>query len=192
MKMVSTRHFHRSRNVCLATIGAGGHALAVIAVAEKAGFNTGCVLGGVYDPDRREPIAGYSLARKVGDLRDGMASLLALQDNQNRQVFFDSLSKSSLVPLIATSSRIAETTTLGLAVQLMPLVALAAETSVGDNTILNSEAVVEDQSQIGSHCHVSANATIAGNVRVRRRCLVGACMVIIENTILVDDVVVGA
>jgi len=52
---------------------------------------------------------------------------------------------------------------------------------VGANCIINSCALIEHDSRIGDHCHISTNATVNGGTIIERECFVGSGAVIREN-----------
>ena len=52
---------------------------------------------------------------------------------------------------------------------------------IGDNTIINTGAVVEHDVVIGRHCHIAPNATVIGGVKICDDVIVGAGSVVLRD-----------
>ena len=84
------------------------------------------------------------------------------------------------------------------------------ETSVGEGSVVMAGAVINPLAQVGKHCiinthatvehdniiddfaHISIGATLAGTVKIGKRCWVGAGSTVIENKTICADCVIGA
>ncbi len=62
---------------------------------------------------------------------------------------------------------------------------------IGQGAIINTNAVVEHEVEIGDFTHISVNATICGRVKIGSNVCIGAASVIRDKVCVGDDVVVG-
>ncbi len=152
----------------------------------KNGLNAGIVRAA--EPD----LAQLSGWRVNGWVKKGillgfrMGSMVAMAPDSSR--FFDKstypmrrLELSDGVRVVPGGSSIRDGAFLGRGVTCMPPMFINVGAYVGDNTMVDSHALVGSCAQIGKGCHLSAAAQIGGVLEP-----VGALPVIIE-----DDVLVG-
>lgn len=69
---------------------------------------------------------------------------------------------------------------------------IQANTNVGRHVIINSAAVVDHDCTIGDFSHIAPNATLCGEVRVGKGCLVGAGAVVLPGSSVPDGTIVKA
>jgi 2,3,4,5-tetrahydropyridine-2-carboxylate N-succinyltransferase len=105
-----------------------------------------------------------------------------------RQPFFDKgtypvkkITLSSGVRIVPGGSSVRDGAFLGKGVTCMPPMFINVGAYVGDNTMVDSHALVGSCAQVGRNCHISAAAQLGGVLEP-----VGAMPVIVE-----DDVIVG-
>ena len=72
------------------------------------------------------------------------------------------------------------------------LQALLTDAVLGDNVLVNTGAIVEHNSEIGSHAHIAVGATLASSVRVGEGVHIGAGATVLEGRSIGARAVVGA
>ena len=82
--------------------------------------------------------------------------------------------------------------TVDKAVQVMALAVINANAHVGDNTIINTGAIVEHDCKIGKHCHVAPGVVLCGGVVVGDLSHIGAGSVVLQNITVGTGCVVAA
>jgi 2,3,4,5-tetrahydropyridine-2,6-dicarboxylate N-succinyltransferase len=142
------------------------------------------------EPDENEPSGwrvnswvkkGILLGFRIGAITD-------MSIDTKRQPFFDKstypvkrITASSAVRIVPGGSSIRDGAFIGKGVTCMPPMFINVGAYVGDQTMIDSHALVGSCAQLGKSCHISAAAQIGGVLEP-----VGAMPVIIE-----DDVLVG-
>ena len=156
--------------------------------AFKDGLNNGTVRAA--EPDEASP-GGW---RVNGWVKKGillgfrMGAVVDMSVHGARQPFFDKatypvkpLTLASGVRIVPGGSSIRDGCFLGKGVTCMPPMFINVGAYVGDQTMVDSHALVGSCAQVGRSCHISAAAQIGGVLEP-----VGAMPVIIE-----DEVIVG-
>ena len=69
--------------------------------------------------------------------------------------------------------------------------AIINNSTIGNNCIINTGAVIEHNSVLGNNVFVGPNATVCGNVKIGDNVLVGAGSVIREDVSICSNVVIG-
>jgi 2,3,4,5-tetrahydropyridine-2,6-dicarboxylate N-succinyltransferase len=117
-----------------------------------------------------------------------MGTIVDMSVNPERQPFFDkstypvrALAASDGIRIVPGGSSIRDGAFIARGVICMPPMFVNVGAYVGENTLIDSHALVGSCAQIGKNCHLSAAAQIGGVLEP-----VGALPVIIE-----DDVLVG-
>ncbi len=117
-----------------------------------------------------------------------MGSIVDMSVDASRQPFFDkstypvkTFTAGSGVRIVPGGSSIRDGCYVGKGVTCMPPMFVNVGAFIGDNTMIDSHALVGSCAQIGRNCHISAGAQIGGVLEP-----VGAWPVVIE-----DDVLVG-
>ena len=117
-----------------------------------------------------------------------MSDVVDMSVDARRQPFFDksaypvqAISLQDSIRIVPGGSSIRDGAHIGRGVICMPPMFVNVGAYVGDNTMIDSHALVGSCAQVGRNCHISAAAQIGGVLEP-----VGALPVIIE-----DDVLVG-
>lgn len=63
---------------------------------------------------------------------------------------------------------------------------------IAENTIINTNATIEHDCQIGSHAHIAPGATLSGNVKIGEGVHVGAGSTIIQGVTVGENSIIGA
>jgi 2,3,4,5-tetrahydropyridine-2-carboxylate N-succinyltransferase len=116
-----------------------------------------------------------------------MGVIVEMSIDRSRQPFFDKatypvrqFSADDAVRIVPGGSSIRDGCFIGRGVTCMPPMFVNVGAYVGDNTMIDSHALVGSCAQIGENCHISAAAQIGGVLEP-----VGAMPVIIENQVMV-------
>src|SRR6202047_2979792 len=153
----------------------------------KDGLNDGSIRAA--EPDAANP-AGW---RVNGWVKKGillgfrMGAGVAIASNGAGQAFFDkatyplkSVSLANAVRIVPGGSSLRDGCFLGKGVTCMPPMFINVGAYVGEQTMIDSHALVGSCAQVGKNCHISAAAQIGGVLEP-----VGALPVIIEDEVLV-------
>lgn len=81
---------------------------------------------------------------------------------------------------------------LGNGAQVLVGAILNTGSQVGQNSIINSAAVVEHHVRVGAHSHVAPNATLCGEASIGDSVMIGAGSVVLPGVSLPAGTVVGA
>jgi 2,3,4,5-tetrahydropyridine-2-carboxylate N-succinyltransferase len=116
-----------------------------------------------------------------------MGVIVDMSIDRSRQPFFDKatypvrqFSADDGVRIVPGGSSIRDGCFIGRGVTCMPPMFVNVGAYVGDNTMIDSHALVGSCAQIGENCHISAAAQIGGVLEP-----VGAMPVIVENNVMV-------
>lgn len=116
-----------------------------------------------------------------------MGAVVAMPSNSTGQAFFDkatyplkSVTLANAVRIAPGGSSLRDGCFLGKGVTCMPPMFINVGAYVGEQTMIDSHALVGSCAQVGKNCHISAAAQIGGVLEP-----VGAMPVIIEDEVLV-------
>ncbi|MGB7435383.1 MAG: 2,3,4,5-tetrahydropyridine-2,6-dicarboxylate N-succinyltransferase [Candidatus Acidiferrum sp.] len=154
----------------------------------KAALNSGEIRAAEPDPACSTGWRVNAWVKKGILLGFRMGAIVDMSIDARRQPFFDkstypvhSISLADDVRIVPGGSSIRDGAFIGRGVICMPPMFVNVGAYVGENTMIDSHALVGSCAQIGRNCHLSAAAQIGGVLEP-----VGALPVIIE-----DDVMVG-
>ncbi len=189
-------------------LGGGGHAKVLIDLIKTS---TKYALQGILDPQLKagSSIAGVSVLGKDTLLeelyKDGamMAcmGIGSIRANTNRKNLFIKAKEIGYTfpNLIHNSSVVSEEAVISEGVQIMAGAILQAGSQAGENTIINTRAIIEHDCIIGKHAHIcsgtvlsggcivdegafiGAGATVKQGIRIGRGCVIGAGSVVVDN-----------
>lgn len=116
-----------------------------------------------------------------------MGAIVPMSSNGAGQAFFDkatyplkSVTLANGVRIVPGGSSLRDACFLGKGVTCMPPMFINVGAYVGDQTMIDSHALVGSCAQVGKNCHISAAAQIGGVLEP-----IGAMPVIIEDEVLV-------
>jgi 2,3,4,5-tetrahydropyridine-2-carboxylate N-succinyltransferase len=153
----------------------------------KDGLNDGSIRAA--EPDATSPIGWRvnSWVKKGILLGFRMGAVVAMSGNSTGQAFFDkatyplkSVTLANAVRIVPGGSSLRDGCFLGKGVTCMPPMFINVGAYVGEQTMIDSHALVGSCAQVGKNCHISAAAQIGGVLEP-----VGAMPVIIEDEVLV-------
>jgi 2,3,4,5-tetrahydropyridine-2,6-dicarboxylate N-succinyltransferase len=156
--------------------------------AFKQGLNRGEIRAAEPDPASSTGWRVNAWVKKGILLGFRMGAIVDMSVDARRQPFFDKstypvreISMADGVRIVPGGSSIRDGAYIGRGVICMPPMFVNVGAFVGDNSMIDSHALVGSCAQVGRNCHISAAAQIGGVLEP-----VGALPVIIE-----DDVLVG-
>ena len=189
-----------NNKLLLAVIGAGGHCTSLIDVIEcietfelkgiianeiKVGNHTNGypVIGEDKDFQRFQEL-GFAFAIGIGQIKSHFL---------RKRIFDQLVNLTAVLPnIISPYARVSSSSQMGIGNSIMHDVFINANSSVGDNCIINSKALVEHDAIIGSNTHIATGAIINGDVKVGDNCFIGSGAVIANGITICNNVIIGA
>lgn len=183
-------------------LGGGGHAKMLIEIIRLRGQIR---LVGILDADQKKwrsqvmgvPVLGGddllpSLAAK--GVTHFAVGLGSIKDNGPRRRLFELGVARGLTPLtlVHPSSIVSSESIVGDGTQLLPGCIINPGARIGSNVIINSAAVVEHDCTIGDHVHIATGARLASTVHVEEDAHIGAGATLRQCVRIGKGAVVGA
>lgn len=184
-------------------IGAGGHAKVVLDILLEQGQ---CSIVGLLDADPERwgtkvlgvPILGGD--EKLNELivSSGITSFFlgigAVKSLSLRRKLYEFARGKGLIPLdvVHGSAHVSSHVSFRAGVTIMVSATINAASSLGENVIINSGAIVEHDCEIGNHVHIATGAHLAGGVVVADESMVGVGAVIRQGVRIGARSMVGA
>lgn len=94
--------------------------------------------------------------------------------------------------IIDPSAIVSDSAILGKGLFIGKRCVVGPRTSFGNNSIINTGAIVEHDCTIGDHVHIAPNATLCGSVVVGNGCHIGAGATVIQGISIGEHSLVGA
>lgn len=94
--------------------------------------------------------------------------------------------------VISPNAIVSPSAILSAGVQIFHAAVIQVGVSIGENTIINTGAIIEHDCQIGKDNHIAPRATLCGQVLTEKNVYVGAAATIIQNIKIEQGSVVGA
>ncbi len=176
----------------LIIIGAGGHALSVIASSGASN-----PIAGFIDENKSGDFAGYSiLAKSIAEIEnpEQYCYFVAIGDNEARKRFYDELVKNGLdvISIIDKSAIVDKDVKIGKGNFIGKLAVIVSGSEIGDNNLINSKALIEHGCKLGSHINISTNATLNGEVIVEDGVFFGSSAVCNGQKRLGENALIGS
>lgn len=153
----------------VAIYGAGGHAKVVWDILVAAGHQP---IGFVDNHPTRDTLLDLPVVTDPAALAyDGL--VIAIGNNQVRKTIFESLAGETFVNAIHPTATLSRYVKLGRGVMVAAGVVVNIDTTIGDNTILNTGATIDHDTTLGPHAHVAPGCHLAGNVTVGEGAFLG-------------------
>ena len=120
--------------------------------------------------------------------------VVSVGDNRARARCFEEALTRGLEPavLIHPSAVISRSAVLGRGTMVLPLAAVGAGVSIGEDCILNTACVVEHDPRVSNHVHISPGAILGGEVTVEAYAQVGMGAMVLSRLGVGSGSVVGA
>jgi sugar O-acyltransferase (sialic acid O-acetyltransferase NeuD family) len=182
-------------------LGAGGHARVVLALARALGLT----VHGLCDPAlAQQKISSWHGLNVLGGdealrgrspeeylLLNGVGPSL---DDEIRLRLYVSLGQKGFrfPALVHPRAWVDESVTLADGVQVMAGAVIQPGSSIGENTVINTNASVDHDCNLGAHVHIAPGATICGGVVIEDQAFVGSGATVIQNIRIGQNAVVAA
>jgi UDP-perosamine 4-acetyltransferase len=194
-------------------VGGGGHARVVASTLRELGTS----ILGFTDPDSNASLEDVEHLGSDAALADYTPSEVALtvgvgsvESTIRRAHLFDEVKNTNFdfPPVVHPDAFLASETSIRIGSQVMAGAVVQAGTALAENVIVNTNATIDHDCEVGAHTHVAPGATVSGEVslgaqvhvgtgasliqgvHVGARSVVGAGAVVIED-VPPDSVVVG-
>jgi sugar O-acyltransferase (sialic acid O-acetyltransferase NeuD family) len=177
-------------------IGAGGHGMVVLdalVTAEKRSDGV-CIFDKAIERIGQKML-GLSVHRFEPDAdMAGERFHVSIGDNNARAKLFETLKGRGGLPrtVIHPVATIAPSAVIGDGTFVAARAIVGPAAVVGEGVIVNHGAIVDHECLIGYFCHLAPGATLAGNVRLGERVLVGAGANILPGIRIGDAAIIGA
>lgn len=180
----------------LAILGASGHGGVVADIALSSGWDTVEFYDDAFPTKSSTdyfPIQGdlVSLLENSSSY-DGFH--VAIGDNKTRLNILNQLLALDLScpNIIATSSVVSQSVSLGVGISIMANVVVGLNTKLGNGAILNTSCSVDHDCNISAGVHISPGSHLAGDVSVGLCSWIGIGSTIIQGKVVGDDTIIGA
>lgn len=161
-------------------IGAGGHGKVIADILRARGTEP----GGFVDADENlwgtqvlglPVLGGMNHLEKIAAQHHLRQAIVAIGDNRVRQEVAREVERAGLklATAIHPSSTISPTVRLGRGVVVCMGAAIAVQAQVGDLAIINTNATVDHECELGPAAHVCPNVSLAGRVKVAEGAFIG-------------------
>ena len=181
-------------------VGAGGHSRVVYDIL-RYDHNVQVVAFVDNSPRGSEekimgvPVVGdHDIIPSLVEDEDVGGFIIAVGDNEIRRNHFEKLMDMGLEPVSAIhpESYISKTATVGAGTVVASGVNVSTNVEIGENSILNTGAIVDHETAIGAHAHVAPGTTVAGRVKIGELSFVGMGSTVRDYTEVGENVTVGA
>ena len=124
-------------------------------------------------------------------LANGMGSI---GEPIRREEVYERFSKQgfTFTSVVHPSATVAKSVKISDGVQIMANAVAQPGAVIGSNTIINTAATIDHDSQIGAHCHIAPRVAVSGQVVVGRRSHIGTGASVIQAVHIGAGCVVGA
>lgn len=176
-------------------VGAGGHAKIIVDMLQQNGEYevTGLVDNAAENGFWNIPILGkdddlVNIYQEMGI----KYAFVALGNGKLREKVTARVLSAGfkLINVISKHSVISPRTLLGVGNAIMPGSIINADVKIGNGCIINTNASIDHDGNIGDYTHVAPGSVVCGGVKIGSQCLLGAgcrvidCMVIGNNTLI--------
>lgn len=166
-------------------LGAGSHAKSVSDVLKSTYKDVKIVL-----VDNRSG-AGDMQQNELSSKSEGTI-FVTIGDNVVRRRVFEKFTAYKFANVVSFLSYVSLDAKLGKGIFVGNFCHVGPGAFIGDNTIINTAAVVEHDVKVGKHCHLAPNSVLAGNSSIGDMVFVGTSASVINNVTVCSDVVIGA
>ena len=183
----------------LILIGAGGHARSCIDVIEQLGaFDIAGLIG--TEQELQGELMGYPVIGTDTDLPElakkyqyAVITVGQIRSSLVRQHLYSKVIALgfTLPPIISPIAYVSRHAFVGDGTIVMHGAIVNANSSVGNNCIINSKVLIEHDVTIGDHCHISTGAIVNGEASVGSGSFVGSGSVIKQGIVLGSRCVIG-
>lgn len=125
------------------------------------------------------------------NLTDAYA-IVGIGDNQIRKDVAGRCMQIPFISILNPSSIISDSANILTGSYIGAGAIINADSCVSDHVIVNTQAVIEHDCDIGSFSHIGPGSTLAGGVKVGSNCFIGGGAFVNPNISITNDVVIGS
>lgn len=119
--------------------------------------------------------------------------IIAVGDNKLREKIYHQIKKlCKFETMKHHSAYVSRFTNIGEGTVIMPKVCINAEVKIGKHCIINTACVIEHECVIEDFVHISPNASLAGNITVKKGTHIGLGANIIQGITIGENALIGA
>ena len=172
----------------LIVIGNGGHSRVVVAALLSRGIKVDLITGTPAEDAEVEDMPGKpSIVIGIGN-----RATKAGPGMWARRALFERFVKLGFVLPPVVHIGASECGLLRKGVQIMDRAVINPGASIGENTLINTGAIVEHDCRVGRHCHIAPGAILCGEVTIGDGTHIGAGAVILQGCTVGPGCVVPA
>ncbi|MAR78139.1 MAG: acetyltransferase [Gammaproteobacteria bacterium] len=173
-------------------IGYSGHGYVCLDIINKLNID----VNGYYDLKKNlhNPY-GLNYLGLENNAEKGEQLFVSVGDNLTRKNITLKLSESKKnldISLIHPNSSISKFSKISNQVLICSNVVINTLATIKTGCIINSSSVIEHECFIDEFSHIAPSATLCGNVKIGKLCLIGANSVILPNLMIGDNTIIGA
>lgn len=182
-------------------LGGGGHARVLIDLVRIIGQYE---IVGILDLHLKKGTMVLNIPVLGGDdqlsvifnngIRTGCIAVGSAKDNEVRCRLFDVTRHMGfeILSLVHPNSFVSEESTISDGVQVMAGVTIQTNTFIGENSIINTGAIIDHDCFVGRHTHICPGVVVAGGVAIGDNSFIGPGATIIKGVNIGNNSVVGA
>lgn len=179
-------------------IGGGGHCRSCIDVIESQGIYS---ILGIIDKTTSLTVLPYPLLGSDYEInylfeknKNFIITLGQIKTPVKRiEIFKNLISLGANLPtIISPHAYIAKRTQIGIGNMIMHGSIINASAAIGDNCIINTQALIEHEVEVQSNCHISTGAKINGAVKIGQGSFIGSGAIIREGLKIGANSIIGA
>jgi sugar O-acyltransferase (sialic acid O-acetyltransferase NeuD family) len=183
----------------LVLVGAGGHARSCIDVIENEGNFRIVGLVGLKE-EVGSKLCGYDVIGTDTDIsalaKEYSHALLAVGQSKNPQqridLFTMIIQSGFLAPVvISPQAYVSQHAQISFGSIVLHGAVISSGVTIGKNCIVNSQSLIEHDSQIHDHCHISTGALVNGGVTVKEATFIGSGSIIRNGVSIGERCFVG-
>lgn len=119
--------------------------------------------------------------------------IIAVGDNKTREKIYHQIKKLCIFETMQHhSAYVSRFANIGEGTVIMPKVCINAEVEIGKHCIINTASVIEHECIIEDFVHISPNASLAGNITVKKGVHIGLGANIIQGVTIGEYAIIGA
>ena len=177
-------------------LGAGGHCHSCIDVIESGGiFN----IAGIIEQEGKNqqnsvlgyPIIGYDneLSTLKNHFDYAFVTIGQMGSSTLRKKLYNTLLKLNFIIPVITSpfACVSKHAIINPGTIVMHHACVNAGAIIGNNCILNTKSLIEHDSKVGDHTHISTGAILNGDSTIGQGCFVGSNAIIVNGAKLPSD-----
>lgn len=171
-------------------LGCGGHTRSLIPVLKILGVS----MKGIFDNNYidGENVMSVPLIGSLKDISTNHILILSSGNPGTRSKHASTFTNIDLENYLSKTSNIEEGVILKGGVHVMNNVFINALAKIDKHVLINTNALIEHEVEIGAYSHIAVGAIICGRVKIGKQCFIGAGSVVKDGISITDNVTIGA